>query len=121
MRVLICTHHFHEWAGSEVVVVELFEDLRRRGLEVRLFAPFLRPSFAHQALGDWTAIIATPDKINLADFDLVLVFHQAASRFLHLQDPDLLVSKDRPVFAYFHLSPYEPFESPGLGEPKTFC
>ncbi|MBO9467753.1 tetratricopeptide repeat protein [Tropicibacter sp. R15_0] len=114
LRVLICTHHFHEWAGSELVVIELFEDLRRRGMTVRIYAPFLNPNFAYQALGDWGSVIATPDKVDVAEFDLVLVFHQAASRFLHLQDPDALFGEQRPIFAYFHLSPFEPFEAPGL-------
>ncbi|APE43916.1 hypothetical protein BOO69_11225 [Sulfitobacter alexandrii] len=83
-------------------------------MDVRLYSPFLNPNFAYRALGEWMPIIATPDKIDLAEFDLVLVFHQAVSRFLCFQSPEALFGENRPIFAYFHLSPFEPFEAPGL-------
>ncbi|OAN70682.1 hypothetical protein A8B78_04310 [Jannaschia sp. EhC01] len=114
LRTLICTHHLHEWAGSELFAIEIFEELRSRGCEVHLFAPFVHPVFAHAAIGDWVKVTNDPAKIRLNDYDLVLVLHQAASRFLHLQDDDAVFGERRPFFAYFHLSPFEPFEAPGL-------
>jgi hypothetical protein len=114
-------HHFHEWAGSELFALEIYEDLRRRNLTVNLFSPFVNPVFAQSALENWRHIITEPSKINLASYDLVIVLHQTASRFLHLQDQNALLGTARPVFAYFHLSPTEPFEAPGLFGQKLFA
>ena len=121
LHVLICTHHFHEWAGSELFALEIYEELRRRNFTVTLFSPFVTPVFAQSALENWRHLISDPSKIRLDAYDLVIVLHQSASRFLHLQDEDSILGKTHPVFAYFHLSPSEPFEAPGLFGQKLFA
>lgn len=114
-------HHFHEWAGSELLTAEIFEECERRKFDVTIFSPFVGPTFAQAAIGDWLRTINEPERIRLRDYDLVIVLHQSAARFLHCQDDDELFGPDRPFFAYFHLSPSEPFEAPGLVSQRIFA
>lgn len=102
-------------------MLEIYEDLRRRGFDVKLFSPFVDLKFAQSALETWRHIISDPGKVRLDDYDLVIVLHQAASRFLHLQDEAAVLGNKRPFFAYLHLSPFEPFEAPGLFAQKQIC
>jgi len=121
MKVLVCTHHFHSWAGSELVTIELFEELKRQGHAPKIFCPFVRPTLLQKAFTSWTDVLQNPDRVDLADYDVVIVLHQATARFLHLQDADRLHGKHRPFFIFLHLSPYEPFEAPGPFSERFFA
>lgn len=121
MRTLICMHHFHDWAGSELLATEIFEYLQGLQFKVTLFSPFVDPTFAQAAVGDWLRTIDDPERVSLSDYDLIIVLHQSAARFLYFQDDRVLFGPERPFFAYFHLSPSEPFEAPGLVSERVFA
>lgn len=110
---LLATHHLLDYSGSEVVTLEMSEELQRRGVEVSVFAQVTNPQFLNSSVKRDVQIILDPSDINLRDFDVVYCQHQTASQFMYDQDIDFLTSASRPIFVFNHLSPYEPFEAPG--------
>lgn len=112
LRWLICTHHLHEWAGSEVVTIEMLQALTGRGHEVTLYCRFADPAMLDAAGMPDLPVIRDPAGVNLGDYDVVYSHHQAPTAFLARQAPDVLLGEKRPVFVYNHLSPFEPFEFP---------
>lgn len=111
---LICTHHLYQWAGSETVVFELVKELRKRGVDLSIYCPFVDFAFVRSVLGNEIPIIFDPDHVDLAAYDFVFSNHQTPSRFLAQQSDDVLFGSSRPVFIYNHMSPHEPFELPGV-------
>lgn len=121
LRCLLCTHHLLDYSGSEVVVLELAEELLQRGCHVSLFSPFQNDQFLAAAVPSGVAIIPHSTGIDLRQFDLVYCQHQSISPMLAAQDLGYLLSTSRPVFVYNHLSPIEPFEAPGPFAEKCFA
>lgn len=113
MNIIIFSHHLSVWAGSETVCLELTEEFQSRGHDVRLICPFASPQFVHSATGDWTLLLKNLAQYEEASVDLVLVLHQGLSRLSEKDFEVLFAMPARPFIAYFHLSPYEPFELPG--------
>lgn len=111
MRALLCTNHLMMWGGSELVVLEVAEELQRRGAEVRLFANLSTVAIANAARA--RGIEVGHDNVGLRafDYDLVWVQHHTAPLLDFSRGPHMR-SATRFVFA--HLSPFEPFEQPGM-------
>ena len=120
MKILICVHHLHGFGGSELICIELFEALLSDGHDVRIFCPFPDPRFVHQAFCASHVVTGDPREVDLGEFDLVFDMHQSICRLLDDRTIDAMTKRDRPVVAHLHLSPYEPFELPGLFFEKKF-
>ncbi|WP_373355964.1 glycosyltransferase [Pseudoroseicyclus sp. CXY001] len=114
MRILVCTHHLHTWAGSELVALELHDALAEAGHEVSLFCPFADPKFVTLALPDWQAVLADPALVDLGAYDVVFDLHQTIVRLLGPAALDRLGSPARPAIVQLHLSPSESLEAPGV-------
>ncbi len=113
MNILIFCHHLSTWAGSETVCLELVEEFQSRGHRVKISSPFASPKFVHEATRDWRVLQDGISRSNLQTIDLILVLHQGLST-LTVSDFEVLFARTkRPYIAYFHLSPFEPFELPG--------
>ncbi|SFB17822.1 hypothetical protein SAMN05421688_3438 [Poseidonocella pacifica] len=91
-------------------MLELAEEFARRNLEVCLLcnelSDALRPDFAACT----QQVFEEPEVVDPFDFDLLWAQH-------HVLQPSLHASKVRnrkmPVTIFSHLSPYDPFETPG--------
>lgn len=120
-RWLLATHHLLDYSGSEVVTLELAEELLRRGIHVSLFAQASDTQFLQSAVPDGAQLFSAASEIDLRGFDVVYCQHQTVSQILSHQDIDYITSPSRPIFIYNHLSPYEPFEAPGPFVEETFA
>lgn len=112
-RWLVCTHHMHVWAGSEVVTLELLKALAERGHGVTLYSRFVEQALLEEAGLGKLPRITDPAGVRVGDYDVIYSHHQTPTAFLADQDPGALLGPTRPVFIYNHLSPFEPFEFPG--------
>lgn len=115
---LVCTHHLFEWAGSELVAIELVEALRDRGIPVTVFSPFADPDFTADALPSDVPVLTDPGKVRLADHALIYTQHQAHVPVYAAQDwmapgARAPIPEALPVLVCAHLSPWEPLEFPG--------
>jgi len=113
MRALILTNQFYHFAGSEMVALELAEELRRRGWTVHLFANEISGELRDLLIAsDVTPEDALPD-IDLFSFDLVVSQHHLLPLILCEALNREVTPKKWPFFAFSHLSPYDPAEVPG--------
>lgn len=110
-NILLLTNHLYEWAGSEMIIVELAEAYSARGAQVTIFANDISDEFIHKLVNYSFRVMKDSSNINLAEFDLIYCQHQVITKFL-----DQLLELDdaeRPALLYAHLSPYGPLELPG--------
>ncbi len=112
-RLLVATHRLYQWAGSELVALELAEECRRRGWDIALYVPFVDRDFVAQALGPSTAVYTQPQHVDLRVYDAVYSQHQTLSALVAAQPPTFPFEGPVPVVIYNHLSPHEPLEFPG--------
>ncbi|MAC81924.1 MAG: hypothetical protein CML66_28160 [Rhodobacteraceae bacterium] len=112
-RWLVCTHHLHFWAGSEVVTLELIRGLVERGHAVTLYSRFADRGLLEAVGLERLPRIAKPEDVRVEEYDVIYSHHQTPTAFLASQTPEALLGENRPVFVYNHLSPFEPFEFPG--------
>ena len=109
---LVCTNHLFMWAGSELVAIEMAEELLARGIRVDLFATradrdFLRPIFGKQVQFHDRA-----ETVDLAAYDLVYAQHHVLPLILGAALARGPIGAG-PVLVWNHLSPFEPLEAPG--------
>ena len=71
MRALVCTHHLDVWGGSELVALELIEELRRQGCAVDLFTPFFEANFLRRNVPIDVPLIEDARGVDLRRYDLV--------------------------------------------------
>lgn len=109
---LICTNHLFMWAGSELVAIELAEELISRGVRVALAAAVVDRSFLEAIFGPDIKVYTVDERLDLDAFDLVYAQH---SVFQIVLDGALKsgFSCVRPFLVWNHLSPIEPLERPG--------
>jgi len=112
-KVLVCTHHLHSWAGSELVSIEFAEELHRLGHKVEFYCGDIDEAFLKAALRFPVKVIQFAEEIDVLNYDIIYSHHQMPSRFISNQKAGWRSSTARPVFIYNHLSPFEPFEMPG--------
>lgn len=111
MRALLCTNHLTMWSGSELVLLEVAEDLQRRGSDVRLFANLITREFAKLAQERGMAVGSQEAGLRAFDYDLVWIQHHTAPLLDYSLGPE---SRAATRFVFAHLSPFEPFEQPGI-------
>lgn len=112
--VLLCTNHMARWAGSELVILELAEEFRRRHHLVTVFANEVSGEL-REALQLCSASIAESTKqVDIFDFDIVYAQHHVLPLLIDCKKEVWTQRRKRfPVFIFNHLSPYNPFETPG--------
>lgn len=99
------------WSGSEILVLELCESLRRRGAEVVVYANHWGQTLWDRFREIGAETTDDPSAIRLFDFDFVWIQHHTGALF-DLTIDERSCPSTKVVFA--HLSPYEPLESPGF-------
>lgn len=118
-HALISTNHLDTWAGSELVTLELAEELSGRGWRVTLHAPFFCDPFATDAVPktvEW--VKDCNDLSDVGAFDLIYSQHGALTRYWPRQSHGALFGRQRPVVIFGHLSPTSPLERPAsVAEP----
>lgn len=111
-KILMMTNHLFQWAGSELVVLELAEMFQSEGKSVVIFANDIDSKFISQNIPDGIYVTNKREEIKIHDFDLVYCQHQVLTLFLD-QLLSLSESQVQPRIVYGHLSPYERLEFPG--------
>ena len=110
---LICTNQLFMWAGSELVAIEMAEELLGRGVQVTLCAPLADRAFLRAIFPAEVGIHDHPDTVDLTRHDLVYAQHHVFPLILEAA----LARGDRlgcgPVLVCNHLSPTTPLEAPG--------
>lgn len=108
LRVLVLTNHFREFAGSEIVALEVALWFAARGDVVTLAANVASaPILTHAAGVHVTTDIAG---LNLSAFDLIWCQHDMLA-LAPLSAWEAAATDDAiPHVAYVSLSPYEPYE-----------
>lgn len=109
---LICTNHLFMWAGSELVAIELAEELLRRGIDVALFATLVDRDFLKSVFGTRVAVHDRADAVDLAHYDLVFAQHHVFPLILNAALARGPIGAG-PFLVWNHLSPSTPLEAPG--------
>ncbi len=109
-RALLCTNHLYRFAGSEIVTLELAEDLARRGIAVTIFTHEISDLIAAEMEAAGAAVATKPDEIDPYDHDLIYVQHGLLAPLFARPVPEGAVF---PVIFTNHLSPYNIYEAPG--------
>jgi hypothetical protein len=113
LRVLLATHHLANWSGSELVTLELAEELDSSGHSVDVLAAYSSGNFVERwkppSVGFYSKLLQVPP---LSHYDIVYCHHSMLARLFSAQPDEAIYGKERPVFVYNHLSPYERFEKP---------
>ena len=111
MKALVVTNHLAEFAGSEIVAVEVAEALRTLGCKVDLFANYIDSPMKKEILALGLRATDQEDFPNPFDYDVVWCQHNIVALLLSgRQLPDSWFT----YFVFCHLSPYEPIETPGI-------
>jgi len=109
MKVLIATNHLAAYTGSEIIALEVAEGFRAAGHTPLLFANAVSEELQKHAAGRGLEVrdgeLQSPE-----EFDLVWSQHFVFPLWLRHFQP--AAGKERPLFVFAHLSPYEPYESP---------
>lgn len=109
---LVCTNHLFTWAGSELVAIEMGEELLDRGIGVDIFATLGERAFLRGVFGDRAGIIERAEAVDLARYDLVYAQHHVFPLILNAALARGPIDAG-PVLVWNHLSPFEPLEAPG--------
>jgi hypothetical protein len=106
MRVLVLTNHFSEFAGSEIIALEVAQWFVEQGDQVALAANFIRPPISD--LGGSIELLRDIDDIDLSSFDLVWCQHGLLSLLPFASYAAAAMAP--PLVALVSLSPFEPYE-----------
>jgi hypothetical protein len=113
MRVLVLTNHFSEFAGSEIIALEVAQWFVEQGDQVALAANFIRPPISD--LGGSIELLRDIDDIDLSSFDLVWCQHGLLSLLPFASFAAAAMAP--PLVALVSLSPFEPYEHVAKPEP----
>lgn len=108
-RALITNNHLADYAGSEIVVLELTEYLTELGYEIDIITNVydypIKNEFAKLSN---VSVIEYPNYLDLKDvgYDIIWIHHQLIPKFLMLGE-----MSSNPLLVFNHMSPYEPYES----------
>ena len=107
VRALVITNQFRNFAGSEIVALEVAEWFAARGDAVTLAANVSGPPIAGEVKG--FTLTGGVECLTLSDFDVVWCQHDLLS-LLPLDAWRQLVDRRLPLVALVSLSPFEPYE-----------
>lgn len=118
MNILLTTNKFQQFAGAEIVTLEIAEYWRALGHAVTIASWFIGPPMAPLASRAGITVTDQPDTLNAFDFDLVWAHHHIAP-VLQFRLSDAACA--RTLFAWRHLSALGHFELPGLVLQNLVC
>ncbi len=105
-RALFLTSQFFAYAGSEMTVLELAEELTARGWRCEIRAAVIGSPLGMRAFGKNVEIASLEGRIDVSGFDLVWCQHGSIANI----DYDKLSGAGRPLIVAVHLSPYTELE-----------
>ena len=100
MRILIGTNHFQEYAGSELVVLEMAECFFQEGCSVTICANFVADPMKKAAESSGISTLIASEDINAFDFDLVLTINQIAPLFTYKESKEM---REHTRFIFLHV------------------
>ena len=109
---LVCTNHLFMWAGSELVAIEMAEELLARGIRTDIFATLADRDFLHGIFGDRVQVHDRAEAVDLRSYDLVYAQHHVLPLILHANLARGPIDAG-PFVVWNHLSPFEPLAAPG--------
>ena len=108
-KALVLTNHLMEWAGSEVLAVEVSELLSAR-FAVTLCGNQVSPGLQGWAKKSAIRLVDDPSNVDLFEFDFIWSQHSLAPLCKNFEN----LKNYKGVFNSVHLSPYEPLELAAL-------
>lgn len=109
MRVLVLTHNFKDFTGSEIIALEVAEWFRNQGDSVTVGANYVGgPLRGH--LPREVALSDRPERLPVAEFDIVWCQHNMLAQFSAASLRRLARHVRPPLVVLVSLSPYEPYE-----------
>ncbi|XAO71677.1 MAG: hypothetical protein AAYR33_01545 [Acetobacteraceae bacterium] len=111
MKALLCTGRLDTFSGSELVIIEFGQELRRRQFDVHVYAHHIAEPL--EASLRMAGIVAKScDDIDLTCYDLIYTQQNALSLLLDEQAVEQLCKVGLPYIIFAHLSPYIEIEAP---------
>jgi hypothetical protein len=111
MRILLTTNKFQQFAGSELVTLELAEQLIEFGHTCSIASWFIGPPMKNVAERLGIVLTDRPETVNAFDFDIVLAQHHVAPVLMYSLTSR---SRERTLFIQRHLSVIGLFDLPGV-------
>jgi hypothetical protein len=111
MRILLTANQFQQYAGSELVTLELAEQLIELGHTCSIAAWFIGPPMKNVAERLGIVLTDQPESVNAFDFDIVLAQHHVPPVLKYSLTSE---SRERTLFIQRHLSVVDPFDLPGV-------
>jgi len=113
LSALIATGRLTDWAGSEVVTVELAEEMAAQGVRVTVYAHCVDAvrQEALLAAGAWR-VTSNPNEVAVASFDVVYSQQNALTRLITPGSIDAIQRVGSPLFVFGHLSSFIEMEAP---------
>jgi hypothetical protein len=118
LNILLTTNKFQQFAGAEIVTLEIAEHFRALGHAVTVASWFVGPPVTPLAVRAGITVTDKPDTLNAFDFDLVWAHHHITPV---LQFRLGGAARNRTLFAWRHLSALGHFELPGLVLQDLVC
>ena len=118
MKILLTTNKFQQFAGAEIVTLEIAEYFRAMGHECTIACWFAGAPLLGIARRLGVTVTDRPESLNAFDFDLVWAHHHVAPVLRYEDGPDAV---ERTFFAWRHLSVVGRFEMPGLVLQDLIC
>ncbi|MEE8659437.1 hypothetical protein CGLAMM_09675 [Acetobacteraceae bacterium EV16G] len=111
MKALLCTGRLDTFSGSELVIIEFGQELRRRKFDVHVYAHHIAAPL-DASLRTAGLIPKSGDDIDLTAYDLIYTQQNALSLLLDAQAMEQLCEVGLPYILFAHLSPYIEIEAP---------
>ena len=118
MNILLTTDNFQQFAGAELVTIEIVEHFRARGHACTVAAWFVGPPMKAIAQRLGISVTDEPATLNAFDFNLVWEHNQLAPVLQYELKP---TSCDQTYFAWRHLSATSNCGVPGLVLHNLIC
>lgn len=111
MKALLCTGRLDTFSGSELVIIEFGQELRRRQFDVHVYAHHIAEPL--EASLHMAGIVAKKcNDIDLTSYDLIYTQQNALSLLLDAPAMEQLCKVGLPYIIFAHLSPYIEVEAP---------
>ncbi len=118
MKILLATNKFQQFAGAEIVTLEIAEYFAALGHVCTVASWFVGAPMKAIAERQGIAVTDRPDLLHAFDYDLVCANHHIMPVLQYDLGPD---SRERTFFAWRHLSVVGRFEQPGLVLQNLIC
>lgn len=111
MRALLCTGRLDTFSGSELIIIELGQELARKGFDVHVFAYHVSETL-EEVVREVGITLKTCNAIDLGAYDLIYTQQNTLARLLNEAAVRHFCEIGFPYIIYAHLSPYVEIEAP---------